>query len=152
MASFAGTLQQQKPKPQELFLVYSTRFSQPAKNALLHFKFIVTDIFLYVFVLSFCPSSVLSPVNPSPGTDLISGQQLNLSCSLGYPLPSDLRLKWSPPERTSLSPLTLDRHPTTLTIPEVGTGDSGKWKCELLQNNAVLTSTVITLKIGERRK
>lgn len=132
--------------------VYSTGFSQPVKNFLLHFIFIVTNIFLYIFVVFFCPSSVLSPVVPSPGKDLISGQQLNLTCSPGHPLPSDLRLKWFPPERSSLPSLTPDRHPAYLTIPEAGTGDGGKWRCELRQNSTLLTSAVITLKIGKRRK
>ncbi|TDH11626.1 hypothetical protein EPR50_G00062770 [Perca flavescens] len=88
-------------------------------------------------------------ITSSPGTELISGQQLNLTCSLGHLLPSDLRLKWVPPEQASLSSLSLgsDGHPTHLTIPEVGTGDGGKWRCELWQNVTRLTSAEITLKI-----
>ncbi|KAI3361156.1 hypothetical protein L3Q82_013360, partial [Scortum barcoo] len=88
----------------------------------------------------------------SPETNLISGQQLNLTCGLGHPLPSDLQLKWFPPEQSSLPSLTPDRHPAHLTIPEVGTGDSGKWRCELWQNSTSLSSVVIVLKIGECRK
>ncbi|XP_068591532.1 CD4-1 molecule isoform X2 [Cebidichthys violaceus] len=83
----------------------------------------------------------------SPGTELISGQQLNLTCSLGHPLPSDLQLKWFPPEQSSLSSPTSDRDLAHLTIPEVGKGDGGKWRCELWQSNARLTSAEITLKI-----
>ncbi|KAM6936413.1 CD4-1 molecule isoform 2-T2 [Lycodopsis pacificus] len=83
----------------------------------------------------------------SPGTELISGQQLNLTCSLGHPMPSDLELKWFPPEQSSLSSPTSDPHLAHLTIPEVGTGDGGKWRCELWQSNARLTSAEITLKI-----
>ncbi|XP_054477604.1 T-cell surface glycoprotein CD4-like isoform X2 [Anoplopoma fimbria] len=83
----------------------------------------------------------------SPGTELISGQQLNLTCGTGHPLPSDLHVKWVPPKQSSLSSLTSDRHPAHLTIPEVGTGDGGKWRCELWQSNAQLTSAEITLKI-----
>ncbi|KAF1388113.1 hypothetical protein PFLUV_G00086860 [Perca fluviatilis] len=85
----------------------------------------------------------------SPGTELISGQQLNLTCNLSHPLTSDLRLKWVPPEQASLSSLSLgsDGHPTHLTIPEVGTGDGGKWRCELWQNVTRLTSAEIILKI-----
>ncbi|XP_073342130.1 CD4-1 molecule [Pagrus major] len=83
----------------------------------------------------------------SPGTDLISGQQLNLTCSLGRLLPSDLQLKWFPPEQSSLLPLTSDRDPALVNIPEVGTGDGGKWRCELWQSTTRLTSAVITLKI-----
>ncbi|XP_078108708.1 CD4-1 molecule [Sander vitreus] len=88
-------------------------------------------------------------ITSSPGTELISGQQLNLTCCLGHPLPSDLRLKWFPPEQSSLSSSSLgsDGHPTHLTIPEVGKGDGGKWRCELWQNDTWLTSAEITLKI-----
>ncbi|XP_033496175.1 CD4-1 molecule [Epinephelus lanceolatus] len=90
-------------------------------------------------------------ITSSPGTELISGQQLNLTCGLGQPLPSDLRLKWFPPEQSSLlSSLTSDRHPAHLTIPEVGTGDSGKWRCELWRSNAWVTFAEITLKIEPR--
>uniref|UniRef100_A0A8C2Z173 CD4-1 molecule n=1 Tax=Cyclopterus lumpus TaxID=8103 RepID=A0A8C2Z173_CYCLU len=86
----------------------------------------------------------------SPGTELISGQQLNLTCSLGHPLTSDLQLKWFPPGRSSLSSLTSDRHPARLTIPEVGPGVGGKWRCELWQSDVRLTSAEITLKIEPR--
>ncbi|TKS82262.1 hypothetical protein D9C73_016371 [Collichthys lucidus] len=41
-------------------------------------------------------------------TELISGQQLNLTCGLGHTLPSDLKLRWVPPEQ-SPSSLTSDR-------------------------------------------
>lgn len=83
----------------------------------------------------------------SPATELISGQQLNLNCSLGHPLPSDLRMKWFPPQQSSL---TSDHHPAHLTIPEVGTRDSGKWRCELWQKDTRLTSAEIELKIEPR--
>ncbi|XP_032374627.1 CD4-1 molecule [Etheostoma spectabile] len=88
-------------------------------------------------------------ITSSPGTELISGQQLNLTCSLGHPLPSDLRLNWFPPKQSFLSSSSLgsDGHPTHLTIPEVGTGDGGKWRCALRRNNTELTSAEITLKI-----
>ncbi|XP_029307463.1 LOW QUALITY PROTEIN: T-cell surface glycoprotein CD4-like [Cottoperca gobio] len=88
-------------------------------------------------------------VASSPGTHLISGQQLNLTCGLGHPLPSDLRLKWSPPEQSSLL-LTPDRHAAHITVPEVGTGDGGKWRCELWQSDERLTSAEITLKIDPK--
>lgn len=92
--------------------------------------------------------SLLSPVISSPGTNLISGQQVNLTCSLGYPLPFDLRVKWFSPEQPSLQVGTSGH----LIIQEVGTRDSGKWRCELWQNNTQLTRTEITLRIGECRK
>ncbi|XP_036930891.1 CD4-1 molecule [Acanthopagrus latus] len=86
-------------------------------------------------------------ITSSPGTDLISGQQLNLTCSLGRPLSSDLQLKLIPPKQSHLQPLTSDREPALLNIPEVGTGDGGRWKCELWQRGILLTFVEITLKI-----
>nr|ABU95653.1 CD4-4a protein [Tetraodon nigroviridis] len=82
----------------------------------------------------------------APGTDLISGQQLNLSCSLGVPLTSDLRPRWIPPEGSSLQRPLSGR----LAIPAVSAGDGGKWRCELRRNDTLLTSAVITLKIESR--
>uniref|UniRef100_A0A3B4YMU6 CD4-1 molecule n=1 Tax=Seriola lalandi dorsalis TaxID=1841481 RepID=A0A3B4YMU6_SERLL len=86
----------------------------------------------------------------SPQTDLVSGQPLNLSCSLGHPLPSGLHVKWSPPPGSSLPALKSEHHPADVIIPEVGTGDGGKWECSLLQGKNQLTSAVITLKIEHR--
>ncbi|KAM9852753.1 CD4-1 molecule [Aulostomus maculatus] len=86
----------------------------------------------------------------SPGTEVTSGKQIDLSCSLGRELPSDLHLKWIPPEHSSLQSLTFDHHSTLITIPEAGTGDSGMWRCELWQSNTLLTSAVITLKINPK--
>lgn len=111
----------------------------------------------YVCTLEFKNSANLSrtvhvevlQITASPGTELISGQRLNLTCGVGHPLPSNLHLKWSPPKQSPLS-LTPDRHPPHLTIPEVGRGDGGKWRCELRQNSTSLCSADITLKIEPR--
>ncbi|XP_022074009.2 CD4-1 molecule [Acanthochromis polyacanthus] len=81
----------------------------------------------------------------SSGTKLTSGQQVNLSCTTGNPLQTGVQLKWFPPETSSVS--FTDGHPAHLTIPEVGTGDGGKWKCELKQNGTVLTSAMLTLTV-----
>ncbi|GLD63811.1 uncharacterized protein AKAME5_001539700 [Lates japonicus] len=81
------------------------------------------------------------------GTELISGQPLNLTCSTGNQLPPNMLLKWSPPKQSSLSPLKSDHHPAKLTIPQVHTGDEGNWGCALWQGSKQLTSAVITLKI-----
>lgn len=91
---------------------------------------------------------LLSPVTAVPGTDLISGQDLNLTCSSGVPLTSDLRLKWIPPKGSSLQPRTSDR----LNISGAGPGDSGMWRCELWRNTTLLTTAMIALKIGECTK
>ncbi|KAL6109267.1 cd4 [Pungitius sinensis] len=89
-------------------------------------------------------------ITSSLGTEFISGQQLNLTCSIGHPTPSDLQLKWVPPEQSSLSSLAPDRHLGHFTIPQVGTGDGGKWRCELWRSDTLLTSAEITLKIESR--
>ncbi|XP_035983673.1 LOW QUALITY PROTEIN: T-cell surface glycoprotein CD4 [Fundulus heteroclitus] len=82
---------------------------------------------------------------PSPGTDLISGQSLNLSCSTGGPLDPDVQVNWFPPKTSSLAKDEL--RSSHLMIPRVGTEDSGSWRCELRRSGATLTSAVITLKI-----
>ncbi|XP_068180183.1 CD4-1 molecule [Antennarius striatus] len=113
---------------------------------------------VYVCSLEFNNSVTLSrTVNISvlqitsyPGTDLIAGQQVNLTCDLGHPLPSDLQLKWFPPEQSSRLPLTPDHRSTHLTIPEVGAGDGGVWRCELWRSDTWLTSAVIKLKIDHK--
>ncbi|KAM9723557.1 CD4-1 molecule [Menidia menidia] len=79
---------------------------------------------------------------PSPGTEVVSGKQLNVSCTTGEPLPDNMRLKIVPPR--TLSPSNTD---SSLRIPKVGEEAGGKWKCELWQNKALLTSAVTTLKI-----
>nr|XP_046255179.1 CD4-1 molecule [Scatophagus argus] len=81
-------------------------------------------------------------ITSSPGTELISGQQVNLSCSLGHPLPSGLQLKLIPPKQSSQ---TSDS--PHLTIREVGVRDNGNWKCELWQNKTQLTWAMTSLKI-----
>ncbi|KAM4567565.1 CD4-1 molecule isoform 2-T4 [Fundulus diaphanus] len=82
---------------------------------------------------------------PSPGTELVSGQPLNLSCSTGGPLDPDVEVIWFPPKTSSLAKdKLLSSH---LMIPRVGTEDSGSWRCELRRSAATLTSAVITLKI-----
>ncbi|XP_023127396.2 CD4-1 molecule [Amphiprion ocellaris] len=81
----------------------------------------------------------------SRGTKLTPGQRVNLSCTTGNPLQTDVQLKWFPPEKSSVS--IPDDHPAHLTIPEVGTGDGGKWKCELRRSDVLLASAVVTLTI-----
>ncbi|KAM3614003.1 uncharacterized protein V6R79_008335 [Siganus canaliculatus] len=90
-------------------------------------------------------------ITSSPETELISGQQLNLTCSIGSPLPSHLQVKWFPPEKTSLPPLPPHGpHPAHLSIQEMSLGDGGKWRCELWQSDTKLTSAEIVLKIEPR--
>ncbi|XP_068614788.1 T-cell surface glycoprotein CD4-like [Brachionichthys hirsutus] len=84
-------------------------------------------------------------IRSSSGPDLTAGQQVNLTCSLGHPLPSGLRLKWFPPEQSH--PLASDHRSTHLTVPHVGAADGGVWRCELWRNGTRLTSAKIVLKI-----
>ncbi|XP_040900179.1 CD4-1 molecule [Toxotes jaculatrix] len=83
----------------------------------------------------------------SPGTNLISGQALNLTCGLGHPLPSNLQVRWSPPGQTSLPSLKSGPHPAHLTIAKVSTENGGTWACALLQDKKQLISVTIKLKI-----
>lgn len=101
---------------------------------------------------TFCFPSVLSPVDASPSTDLIIGQQLNLTCKLSSRLPTDVNVNWTTPAESSYPSVKSNPHPTRLFIPSVGAADSGKWGCALWQGSERLTSDVITLKIGEHRK
>ncbi|XP_055359083.1 CD4-1 molecule isoform X2 [Betta splendens] len=84
----------------------------------------------------------------APGTNLTSGQQLNMTCSVGAALPSDMQLKLLPPVE-SLSHLqqNSDHSSTNVILPAVSTAHSGRWRCELWQGGKKLTSEVITLKI-----
>lgn len=91
---------------------------------------------------------VFLPVFASPGTNLTSGQQLNLTCGTGSALPNDVKLKLFPLDKSSQS----DHHHPSVTIPAVNTEHSGKWRCELWQGGKRVASEVITLKIGECRK
>uniref|UniRef100_A0A3Q0S1Q0 Ig-like domain-containing protein n=1 Tax=Amphilophus citrinellus TaxID=61819 RepID=A0A3Q0S1Q0_AMPCI len=85
-------------------------------------------------------------ITSQPGKELIYGQQVNLSCSTGDPLPNDVMLNWTKPETSS----RYVQYPTHITIPEVRKGDSGKWRCELWQRGKRLTSAEILLKTEPR--
>ncbi|XP_034030358.1 uncharacterized protein LOC117514154 isoform X2 [Thalassophryne amazonica] len=86
----------------------------------------------------------------SAGTEITEGQPVNLTCSLSHTLPPQLHVKWFPPATSSPSALASAPHPDRLTIPEVSRGESGKWRCELWQSSAQLTSAVTTLRIKPR--
>uniref|UniRef100_A0A4W5LB93 CD4-1 molecule n=1 Tax=Hucho hucho TaxID=62062 RepID=A0A4W5LB93_9TELE len=84
---------------------------------------------------------------PSPAPVAFVGQEVNLTCTLGHPLTSDLEVKWIPPHPSSRLPLGSSPHPTLLTIPKATYRDGGRWECELWRNKTKLTSVKITLKI-----
>ncbi|XP_045071290.1 uncharacterized protein LOC121560605 [Coregonus clupeaformis] len=83
----------------------------------------------------------------SSGPVAFVGQEVNLTCTLGHPLNSDLEVKWIKPPHSSLLTLGSSPHPALLTIPEARDGDSGRWRCQLKRNDILLTSVDITLKI-----
>ncbi|XP_075897115.1 CD4-1 molecule isoform X2 [Nelusetta ayraudi] len=86
----------------------------------------------------------------SPGTELVAGQTANLTCGLGVPLPSHLRLKWVPPRDSPPRPLLADGGPALLRIT-ADLGDSGKWRCELWRNHTKEATAEITLRIESRQ-
>ncbi|MEQ2313388.1 hypothetical protein AMECASPLE_001512 [Ameca splendens] len=103
------------------------------------------------FILSKTVHVEVLQIIPSPGMELISGHHLNLSCSTGGPLDTNVKVKWFPPKTSSLANTELTSG--HLIIQKVSTEDSGRWRCELGlepglgQNRSTLTSAVITLKI-----
>ncbi|KAF7226991.1 CD4-1 molecule isoform X1 [Nothobranchius furzeri] len=97
------------------------------------------------FMMSSTVQVEVLQILPSPGVELISGHQLNLSCSIGAPLLPGLHVKWFHPKKSTL--LNADPPSDHLIIPKVSTDDSGTWRCALLQNDTQLTSAEITLKI-----
>uniref|UniRef100_A0A667YQR3 Ig-like domain-containing protein n=1 Tax=Myripristis murdjan TaxID=586833 RepID=A0A667YQR3_9TELE len=108
-----------------------------------------TDRGEYVCTLEFgggvtLKSSVHVEVLQSAQT--VAGQPFNLSCSLGHDLGPDLRVKWIPPSRSALGPLSSGQH---LSVSKAGYGEYEKWKCELWRNGTRLTSDEIRLKIGD---
>ncbi|XP_054903552.1 CD4-1 molecule [Poeciliopsis prolifica] len=97
------------------------------------------------FVLSRILVVEVLEIIPSPGTELISGHHLNLSCSISGLLETGVTVKWVPPDTSSFA--KADISSGHLIIPRVGTEDSGNWRCDLRQNTTTLTSAVIALKI-----
>ncbi|MCI4374712.1 hypothetical protein PGIGA_G00009090 [Pangasianodon gigas] len=81
-----------------------------------------------------------------PEKDIYEGSTVNLNCTLGHPMASDLEVNWIPPQGSSLPNLS-PPHPVELSIPGVKVKDSGRWTCQLKKNTTVLTSATIYLKI-----
>ncbi|KAI5620451.1 CD4-1 molecule isoform X1, partial [Silurus asotus] len=82
----------------------------------------------------------------SAGKVIYAGYPLNLTCTLGHPLSSDLEVNWIAPHGSSLQNLN-NPHPMQLSIPAVELKDRGRWICELKKNSTVLTSATFTLKV-----
>ncbi|XP_010899124.2 CD4-1 molecule [Esox lucius] len=85
----------------------------------------------------------------SPGTNVPVGHEVNLTCNVGQPLTSDLKLKWNPPKHSSLNSRLNSLSNSTLTIQEAREEDSGRWNCGLWRNTTMLTSAEIKLKIEQ---
>ncbi|XP_076827207.1 CD4-1 molecule isoform X2 [Brachyhypopomus gauderio] len=81
----------------------------------------------------------------SSNSSTTEGNTVNLTCTLGSPLPSDLEVKWIAPQNAHR--IFPEGHQNPLSIPAVRVQDSGDWKCELRKNQTLLTSAVIALKI-----
>uniref|UniRef100_A0A8C1IK90 CD4-1 molecule n=1 Tax=Cyprinus carpio TaxID=7962 RepID=A0A8C1IK90_CYPCA len=84
-------------------------------------------------------------VSSSGGSRVYEGQSVNLTCSLGHQLTSDLEVKWNCSSCSIFFGLNL--HQSTLSIPEVKVEHSGKLTCELWKKGEKLTSAVLSLKI-----
>ncbi|XP_046889979.1 CD4-1 molecule [Hypomesus transpacificus] len=87
----------------------------------------------------------------SRGPQLLIGQDVNLTCSLGRPMSADLSVKWIRPTQRGSPTSSHSQRPalntTHLAIQEVGSGDCGRWKCELWRKEEKLTTAEIMLKI-----
>ncbi|XP_024917076.1 CD4-1 molecule isoform X2 [Cynoglossus semilaevis] len=81
-----------------------------------------------------------------PGTVLSVDQQVNLTCGVGHPLPSDLQVRWSALKQTSSVRSLNSSH---ISIPAVSQRDGRKWRCELWRGQTHLTSAVVTLSVSE---
>ncbi|XP_052002464.1 uncharacterized protein LOC127657639 [Xyrauchen texanus] len=86
-------------------------------------------------------------VSSTVRSPLYEGQGVNLTCTLGYPMTSDLEVKWKCPIRSTLPSLSSSPHPANLSIPELRLENSGRWICELWKNDKMLTSAEHILKI-----
>ncbi|KAL6489504.1 hypothetical protein MHYP_G00032450 [Metynnis hypsauchen] len=95
---------------------------------------------------------VLSSPSAGPrGVTAQTGDTVNLTCTLGHPLPSgDLQVTWIRPSKSSKFSLGDPPLPPHLFIPSVTIQDSGQWRCELKNNETTLISTTVTLEIKKR--
>nr|ACU30713.1 CD4-like protein [Ctenopharyngodon idella] len=83
-------------------------------------------------------------VNSSGGSRVYEGQSVNLTCTLGHSIASDLKVNWKCPLPVCPSP-TLQH---VISIPEVTMQHNGQWRCELLHKNGMmLTYAALSLKI-----
>ncbi|TSR75255.1 C-X-C chemokine receptor type 3 [Bagarius yarrelli] len=81
----------------------------------------------------------------SAGNGIHEGNTLNLTCTLGHPMSSDLKVNWKAPHASSRDLSHFQS--TNLSIRGVEVKDSGKWTCELKKNGTVLTTATIRVKV-----
>lgn len=107
-------------------------------------------MFVFCTALNFC---ILSLVHSSPDSPIYYiGDPFNISCSLvDTEMSSDLTIKWTVPEKSSIKD-TLPAPPATvLSIPQATEKDKGRWKCHLMKKTMTLVSAELNLKIGKQR-
>ncbi|KAG7469357.1 hypothetical protein MATL_G00128200 [Megalops atlanticus] len=81
-----------------------------------------------------------SHVNP-----VQEGLAVNITCTLGRPIPSNLEVKWTIPRHSSKI-LSSSLSSWILSHPRVQKKDEGKWQCELSKGTKVLTRAYMMLK------
>lgn len=76
---------------------------------------------------------------------------MNLTCTLGHSIASDLEVVWKYPPSFPPPPPQPPQRQHIISIPEVTMQHSGQWKCQLLlKNGTMLTYAALSLKIGKR--
>uniref|UniRef100_A0AAY4A0U7 Ig-like domain-containing protein n=1 Tax=Denticeps clupeoides TaxID=299321 RepID=A0AAY4A0U7_9TELE len=78
-----------------------------------------------------------------PGPTAFEGDTVNLTCSLGHPLTSDLKVKWVAPRLGSNE----TPHLNSQFIFTARQSKAGKYKCELCKGEHIVTSAEVKLKI-----
>ncbi|KAK9960761.1 hypothetical protein ABG768_008596 [Culter alburnus] len=87
-------------------------------------------------------------VNSSGGSRVYEGQSVNLTCTLGHSIASDLEVVWKYPPSFPPPPPQPPQRQHIISIPEVTMQHSGQWKCQLLlKNGTMLTYAALSLKI-----
>ncbi|XP_048882792.1 T-cell surface glycoprotein CD4-like [Brienomyrus brachyistius] len=91
-------------------------------------------------------------VHSSPDSPIYyMGDAFNISCSLvGTEMSSDLRMKWTVPDKSSIKDTLDEPPPAVLSVRQATEKDKGRWKCELMKDGKALVSAELNLKIESR--
>ncbi|XP_036394088.1 CD4-1 molecule isoform X2 [Megalops cyprinoides] len=84
-------------------------------------------------------------VESSHSNPVQEGLAVNITCTLGRPIPSDLEVKWTIPRYPSTI-LSNSLSSWILSHPGVRKKDEGTWLCELRKGSKVLTSAYTILR------